>query len=145
MMKATTTTSTASRQVNWSWRRRSYLFTSRSARRGTNAECRTQNAEAAAPHSAFCILHSAFASTPSLFDCDQHPKEVHGLPHVVHAHHGRAGAHRGGHGGERADGAIGSGLAPCQMSDERLARRADHHRRDAPELVRARQELEIVL
>src|SRR5688500_18994097 len=116
MMKATTAMSTASRQVNWSWRKRSYQFTARSARRFRmqNAECRMQTVQPPRLRSAFCILHSAF-SRPSLFNRDEHPKKIHRLPHIVHPHHGRAGAVSGGDRGERADGALRAGVAAGEV------------------------------
>src|SRR5438876_781790 len=136
MMKATMMTSTPSRQVNWSWRRRSYQFMCALWARLRVARCPLREA----------VRNSQLAtrnSRPLLLDGRQHLQKVDRLPHVVHAHHRGAGAIRGGDRGERADGAIGSRVAAGQVSDERLARRADHHRRDAAQLVRAREQLEV--
>src|SRR5947207_10125141 len=112
MMKATTMTSTASRQENCSWRKRSYQFM-----RALRAQLRN--------------------SLPPLLDGDENAKEVRCLAYVVHAHHGDAGAMRGGHRGERADGALRAGVAAGEVADECLARGADDHRRDRLQLLRA--------
>ena len=60
MMKATTMTSTASRQENWSWRKRSYQFM-----RALRAQLR--------------VARATRHSLPPLLDGDENAKEVHRL------------------------------------------------------------------
>src|ERR1051325_3814046 len=99
MMKATMRMSTASRQENWSCRMRSYQFMRAS---GAVAGCRLPVARSPAGNWQLATGNSS----PPLLDRGQHLEEVHGLAHIMPPHHGRAGAMRGGHRGQRADGAI---------------------------------------
>src|SRR5947209_8872588 len=123
MTTATTMTSMASRQVNWSWSKRSCQFMG------------------ALP----APLRATGNSSPSLLDGRQNLQKVDGLADVVHAHHRRSGAMRRGHGRQRADGALRPGAPSGEMSDEGLARCADDHGPDAAQLVRAGQDLQVVL
>src|ERR1041385_9305280 len=104
MMKATMRMSTASRQENWSWRRRSYQFICRSAALSVVGSPWSDNRQPTTDN-----------SSPLLLDRAQHFQEIHRLPHIMNPHHGRAGAMRGGHRGQRADGAIGSRSAASEV------------------------------
>src|SRR5438034_23931 len=129
MTKETMRTSTASRHVNWRARTRSNQFMmlplrgvvgcrlgarcalSKTITRRSRNQPTTDNARAA-------------RSSASL---DRHPhfQKIDRRAHVMDSYDRRAGALGRGDGGERSEGAVGTGRASGEMADERFARGAD--------------------
>src|ERR1043166_5426626 len=87
-------------------------------------------------------MRMSTASRP--LNCSEDLQEIDRLAHVVYPDDRRAAERRGGGGGERAVDALAS-LAAGEMSDELLARGADHDRGNARQLVAPREDLEIVV